>query len=322
MLLLAALCGCAQSPRGERSPLAPVTMLPDSVVLELTFVRFPLGRADLDQELWTEVDEQKLPLAVRRSLEEQGMRAGVLSGYLPRSLEKELAKQPAPSPSSEAAVINFDTESTITTRHVQARPAKRVEVVAAGPYPRLPVFEIDAGGSLEGRDYTDAECCFMLRAWPRANGNVRLDLLPELHYGQARPRLAAQPEMGLVYFEPGRDRKAFERLMFDVELAPGEILVLAGRSDRPGSLGHHYFVTPGKQAGAREQKLLLVRLAQTQNDGVFSVDELLDLDQTSPSDDWNLAEDAQAPVGAPDEASGDVNLEPDPLPPQGGEATD
>ena len=44
---------------------------------------------------------------------------------------------------------------------------------------------------------------------------------------------------------------------------------MEGRSlpDRPGSLGHYFFTEQTK--GAMEQKLLLIRVAQTQHNDVF-----------------------------------------------------
>lgn len=268
--------GCAHPAVAPRSPLRATRMSPDSVVLELVFVRFAEGRADLNDDLWAQIDEQKLPPAVRRELDQQGLRVGVLAGTLPSALNDELARQ-APEPIAGGAGVPLaETAGQVTVRHVQARRGKRIEVVAGGPYPRLPVLELAADGQIEGRDYLDAECRFSLRAWPREDATVRLELVPEIQHGAARPRLAAHPEMGMVYFEPGRDRKVFSRLTCDLGLAPGEILVLGTRPHDSGHLGQHFFTVDDPASGGRLQKLLLVRLAQTQHDATFTPEELLD----------------------------------------------
>ena len=59
-------------------------------------------------------------------------------------------------------------------------------------------------------------------------------------------------------------------------LPPGAMLVLGSLSSRPGSLGHHFFT---ENDGRLEQKLLVVRLAQTQHDDLFDPAEPLKLEE-------------------------------------------
>jgi hypothetical protein len=59
------------------------------------------------------------------------------------------------------------------------------------------------------------------------------------------------------------------------ELAPGSMLILSSLANRPGSLGHHFFTESEPRL---EQKLLIVRLAQTQHDGLFNPPEPLKLE--------------------------------------------
>ncbi len=56
------------------------------------------------------------------------------------------------------------------------------------------------------------------------------------------------------------------------------MLVLSSLSNRPGSLGHHFF-TEKQNEGRLEQKLLIIRLAQTQHDGLFNPPEPLKLEE-------------------------------------------
>jgi len=50
-------------------------------------------------------------------------------------------------------------------------------------------------------------------------------------------------------------------------LSPGEMLIVGCLPNKSGSLGHHFFTTCKEQP---QQKLLVVRLAQTQHDGLFT----------------------------------------------------
>ncbi len=273
---LVVVAGCAQWDTPGRSPLVPVKMFDDSVALEITFVRFPWGQVDLGDDLWREIDEQQIDRSTRLRLDAQGFRVGVLSGYLPDALARQLATTALGSPGELETITELDHESAVSSRHVQTRRGKRIDVVASSNYARLPVLEYSGDGALQGRDYRQAECHFALRALPQADGTVEIELLPEVHHGELRPRLTPRPEMGMVMFETSRQRQTFDPLRVVTSLAPGEILVLGTRTDQSGSLAAGFFGVSTDGEGPREQKLLLVRLAQTQHDGVFSTEELLE----------------------------------------------
>ena len=74
--------------------------------------------------------------------------------------------------------------------------------------------------------------------------------------------------------EMARPRKVFDRLGFSATLAPGSMLLISSFPDRPGSLGHHFFTT---ENGSLQQKLVVVRLAQTQSNPLFVPPKVLRL---------------------------------------------
>ena len=53
-------------------------------------------------------------------------------------------------------------------------------------------------------------------------------------------------------------------------LPPGAMLLISSLPNRPGSLGHHFFTT---NKDHREQKLLVIRLAQTQHNDLCAPPE-------------------------------------------------
>jgi hypothetical protein len=113
-----------------------------------------------------------------------------------------------------------------------------------------------------------------------------VDLTPEVHYGEPRARFVG--EQGAIRMEAGRSRRVFDNLAISATLAPGHLLVLSSLPSRPGSLGFNFFTTV--TAGRREQKLLVIRLAQTQHDGLF------DPEQPLPLDDADSSASATAPA--------------------------
>ena len=70
----------------------------------------------------------------------------------------------------------------------------------------------------------------------------------------------------MLQMEASRPRRTFDDMNLCATLMPGDMVVLTNLPDHPGSLGHQFFTTTEGEAG---QKLLVVRLAQTQRDGAI-----------------------------------------------------
>jgi hypothetical protein len=280
-LALGAL-GCAPLRPAGKSPLLPAQMSPDSVVLDIVFVRLPQQEPEEVTELWVQLDEQQLPSSLRQRLARNGFRVGIAGAQLPPALEKlldestTLAEAPAdaaPPPATGPAAVtvtDFQTEPALNRRHLQLRSGLEAEVVASSIYPSLPLLEPDADGQLSGRRYAKAQGVFNLQALTESDGRVRLAVRPELQYGE--PQQEIRPDAGRWLMQSRRRRHAFDDLNIEATLAPGEILVLAALPDDMGSAGHYFFTEQTSTGLTR--KLLLIRLSQTQHDGLFGADEL------------------------------------------------
>ncbi len=268
--VLAAFCtwfGCARLPEQKAElPLRPAQMSPDTFVIEVFFVRCPPGDERLHGALWNEVDEQRIPAEVRQHLWSNGFRAGMVYGQIPVALSQllELADKPPPTDEPvETELSELEAKPTVMRRHLQTRPGRRNEVVASSVYESLPVLVAD-DGEVRGRTYRQAQGVLALKAVPQPDGRVGLSLVPELHHEHARQRWVGR--QGVLQMETGRPRHTFDRMGFSAKFLPGDMLVLTSLPDRPGSLGHHFFTTTEGEPG---QKLLVVRLAQTQHDGAI-----------------------------------------------------
>ena len=247
-------------------------MSPDSVVLEIFFVRFPFGDQDANEKLWEQIDEQHFSPDLRGRLAKNGFRVGVLSGQMPPELSKLLELTDKPAPEDET-VENLESEPCVVCRHQQLRTGQRGEIIASGVYDQLPVLVCDSG-RLSGQTYGQAQGMFAVKSYPRPDGRVRLELVPELHYGQPRQRWVAG--QGMMRLETGRSRQVYDDMAMTTELAPGAMLILSSLPNRQGSLGHHFFTDDGERL---EQKLLVIRLSQTQHDALFNPPEPLELEE-------------------------------------------
>lgn len=276
LLALLATAGCSTPLQKGRSPLAPAQMSRDSVVLEMFFVRFPFGDTTVNEKLWEEIDEQHFAPELRERLARNGFRVGLVSGQMPAELSKllELSGKPTPTGDIEGAKVDeLEAEPRVVRRHLQLRTGQRSEILASGVYPQLPVL-MSESGQLCGQTYNQAQGLFAVKSFPQLDGRVRLELVPELHYDQPKQRWVGN--QGMLRLEAGRPKRAFDDMTLTADLAPGAMLVLSSLSNRPGSLGHHFFTENGDRL---EQKLLIVRLSQTQQGGLFNSPEPLKLEE-------------------------------------------
>lgn len=274
VLLLAVLaiagCGTTLPMQHGKSPLMPTQMSPDSIVLDMFFVRIPFGDPGVNEKLWKEIDEQQFAPELRERLARNGFRVGLVSGHIPVELSKllELSDKPTPSADMEGAKVDaLEVEPRVVRRHLQLRAGKRGEIVVSGIYPQLPMLLSDAG-HVSGQTYNDAQGVFSLKSFPNADGRVRLELVPEVQHGQ--PQQKWVPGQGMLRLEAGRPKREFDDMAMNAHLTPGAMLVLSSLPNRPGSLGHYFFTENDSRL---EQKLLLVRLSQTQPDVLFNPPE-------------------------------------------------
>jgi hypothetical protein len=276
LLVLASLAvaGCTTPIPTGPSLLKPARMSPDSVVLDMFSVRFPFGDPKVNRDLWAEVDEQHFPPALRERLARNGIRVGLVAGQIPAALSNllELGDKPAPSdaaPRTDLAQLQADP--AVMRRRLQIRAGRPGEIVASEIYPQLPLL-VCQSGALCGQTYEQAQGILAVKAFPESDGRVRLELVPEVHHDQPQKQWVAGP--GMIMLKTARPKRVFDEMAISAQLDPGAMLILSSLPSRPGSLGHYFFTD-----GQSQQKLLVVRLAQTQHDGAFSPPEILRLEE-------------------------------------------
>jgi hypothetical protein len=273
------MAGCtAPALHKGKSPLAPSQMSSDSVVFEMFFVRFPFGDSAINDKLWGAIDEQQFTPELRDRLTRNGFRAGLLSGQMPAELAKLMQLSDKPAPTSEPVntkVDELENQPRVVRRHLQIRAGRESKIMASGVYSELPVLMCEPG-QLCGQTYHQAQGIFSVKSFPQPDGRVRLELAPQLEHDQPQQRWIG--DQGVLRLEASRPKRTFDDLAMSIDLAPGAMLVLSSLPNRSGSLGHHFF-TEKENEGHLEQKLLIIRLAQTQHDGLFGPPEPLKLEE-------------------------------------------
>ncbi len=272
------IAGCAwiapQTNHSMATILQPTQMAPGSTVVEVFSIHLPPGEPDLSKRVWDEVDEQHFPVEVRRNLEKNGFRAGVIAGQIPPALSRLLDLKGKPRAGGEVQQVNIAdlaTPSRVSSQHLQTRAGQRYEIAASGVIEKMPILVCEAG-EIRGLTYEQAQGIFAMHVAPQPDGQVQLELVPEIHHGQNRQHWVG--DQSIFRLETGRPKRAFEEMKLTAVLGPGAMLLLGSQPNRQGSLGHYFFLENNGRDDRLDEKLILVRLCQTQHDDLVSPEPL------------------------------------------------
>ena len=250
--------------------MRPTQMSPDSVALEIFSIRLPPEDPELNSKVWKEVDEQHFPADLRQRLTKNGFRVGIVGEHVPAPLAKlmELKEQSANvGAPQQVTAAQLEKEPRVTLRHLQTRAGQRSEIITSSVYEHMPVLVAESG-ELRGQTYGQAQGMLAVIASPQPDGQVRLELVPELHHDQSRQHWVG--DQAIWRLEAGRPKRSFDDMKLSALLTPGSMLLLGTQPRRPGSLGHYFFTEQSGNEGRSEQKLILIRLCQTQHDDLVT----------------------------------------------------
>jgi hypothetical protein len=268
IFVFATCLGCTHLEPMSNVRLAPPTTMKNGVVLDVVFVRFPLGDPDVNEDAWQEIDELQLPAEKRRNLESNGLRVGVISGPLPIKLEQLMKMSDKPSVDEGPQRVDVDSTPPVKQRQLHVRGGRRTNVIVMGERQRrdeLSLLMRTADDRVQGRTYRQVMGLFAARAFPKGDGGVSLEMTPELEHGDAQKRFT--PGEGMFKVEFGPPHEVLDSLRWASYLAPGQFLAVSTFPKRPGTLGYHYFTE--HDGTAEMQKMLLVRLARCEFDDRF-----------------------------------------------------
>ena len=277
-LAVAGLTGCGtwrQSAPIEHSLLRPAEAVSDGVQLEVISVRVPYGDESFNGELWSGIDEQQLAPNVRRELSKNGLRAGIVSGPMPSALAQLLNAAENPASVSEAAA-SLEEAPVVSRQRMQLHSGWRGQIFASNTYPELPLLTCEEG-RVCGHSYLQAQCVLNTRVASQGDRQAKLQFTPELQYGEQRKQWVSEDVAsvsqalnrdGVFRPQSGKPKQVFQKLAFEITLAPEQMLLLTTLPDRSGSLGHYFFTE--QQADRVQQRLLIIRLADSRCSDLFS----------------------------------------------------
>lgn len=266
--LLACAVGChlVQSTDAvtQESILKAARTSPDAVTLSIYWLRLPHTSDGADGGLWDHVQEDRLPVELRKRLADNGLRAGVV-GVVPPDLLLRLLDPEGDAELDQSGVGEL-RKTGVSQRTRQLRSGQELSLNAS------PVIDHAKLSIVKGDETTHMELgqlqgVYVLEAARADDDLAWVSLLPTVQHGD--PHLSfTQDDTGVIgYGATTRDTEAFPDLAVAADLAAGEMLLvtnLPGSASQLGGLFH----TPPTDTGC-ERKAILVRVAATPTSRAF-----------------------------------------------------
>ena len=256
------LCqGCARwNPSTAPSGLGLPTpnMSRNAVGLEIATVTLQPGQEGLLAEILSDVDEQVIMQNKRRILVENGIRAGIVGSHIPDALNLLFVEAADRRQHPTAETQRYLDEQ----RFVQCRPGKAFSMKLWGT--REIPDAVRTRSQVPIAEATPGDFFVSVLGESQDESGAKVRLTPTLEFGPIRQRFAAQDNS--FHLDSSRDSHSFDELTTDLLLRPGEIIVATCDPAMDKSLGKGFF-----RHGNR-QKIVVIRLAQTQIDEFFEAE--------------------------------------------------
>ncbi len=235
---------------GANEPKQGQLILPKRVGLRVAVIPRPFEDPVVNEMLWSTVDEQAIPPGMRRLLESNGLRLGILSGNVPAGIEATMSPStPVKDRVSPVKVEIPDGEHLDLTAVNQARP-----VVS---------LLLNREGRVDGKEFKDAKGLIRLTVGHSGANTVSLKFTPEIHHGPIKHTYGAAPNAGpfapqQFIMQDGQEVESLRELAGTLNLMPGQVAVLGCRGKRDHSLGDFLFIQQEPNSDRLTQSVMLI----------------------------------------------------------------
>lgn len=261
--LLIAANGCAtwSAPPEEPSQLPGARVAADCVTLEVALVKVPNHGDEEESRFWQDVDEQHLAPEVRRKLQDNGLRTGVLGSQIPEFLRASLEQSADPLEAllNDSSLEEGDLFARKRRLHVRPGSPRRIPVTTQGTSSSVVLHSVES--AVRATRFEKPIGIMGLCCEPLGDGRVQLEVVPMVEHGEMRQQIGTAEGSWMLYSD--RPRHVFDSLAFRTVLSPGQTLLITAAEAK--GVGAELFARNSGQ----QRSMLLVRLAQTQMDDLF-----------------------------------------------------
>ncbi len=237
----------------ERSPVGGALIQPRMCKLTVVILSRPIKDDAVNAAIWDVADEQAVAPEVRRMLQSNGMRIGVVTGNVPISIEQAMHDAPPRKVDPTEFVVPEGESTLISLVDAQASAS---------------IF-LNRDGAASGKDYKDASGWLRVTSAHDGPTGVALKLTPELHHGPLQRHYDAAPNPGAgmnarqFMLKDGQQEETFRELTASLTVHPGQILVIGSDPDRRGTLGSFLFTQTEQNSDRLAQKVVAIWAERT-----------------------------------------------------------
>ncbi len=216
---------------------------PNALFIEYALIERPQGDPKIDKEIWSDADEQVIPVENRSLIETNGFRVGRYGNVLPSPLQAMLAN-PQTELGHRQRRLYFDGEFKLNI----GKTAGKCEV-------QLPVGSEEEG---DGKQVLiDAEFGLTITASKDGEEKILLEFTPEVQSSEKKSG-------GITLWSTAKQSNKLTNLSWRVSVGPDEHLLIGTSSMREETIGHRAFLlSDGKEP---KQRILLLKTGRMQND--------------------------------------------------------
>jgi hypothetical protein len=256
----------------------PTPQLPaDAVVVELQFLRMSDAKiAEVDQ-LWQITDEQVIPIQTRKRLEANGLRMGLVPGDMPTIVQQWIAEAQQRLRDETLEQASVASNISLVPKQLTFRAGKRKEILLHAEQDKWVPVIYQEEDQLCGETFETPEFILATTAIPHGDGRATLLFTPEIKHGQVRNVVVGKD--AAFRFEWQRQRRAFDELLSQITLSPGQTVIVTC-TEPPKGLGSQFFITESFSR-QREHVLILLRLSRTQLDELFDPAGVTDAERSA-----------------------------------------
>lgn len=243
-----------------QSPLEAAPTSPEAVTLDIYWVHLPAdagidAASDSHADIWDHVQEDRLPVDLRRRLASNGLRAGVVGGATPDTLLRLLDPQRQGDLDVSGAARLQQTGVRRRTR--QLRPGDQIELNASAILPEAPLL-VCRSGAVSGRTYRRAQAVYVVSVERSADGRTTLRMAPQVRHGEQLLRFVSDDTGVVSRGSMRRPTRGFPELTIATTLDAGEMLLVAGLPGSGARLGGLFHGTPAGGVGGGRGVLVRV----------------------------------------------------------------
>jgi len=220
---------------------------PKRCTLQVAILSRPLNDKGINAELWSVVDEQIIAPELRKGLQANGIRIGLITGELPGEVD-ELLNAPPPN-KVEPSQFEFPNGDFAM-----------IDLAARTPEVSL---LLNRDGHAFGKPYKDASGRFRVTASHEGTHGVSLRFVPEIHHGPIQRSFGTTPYTGTYMPQEfvqkdSQQEESLRELATTLILQPGQVAVLGCLPEAKESLGAFMFTKAEPNSDRLLQQVLLV----------------------------------------------------------------